>query len=238
MKLGVDLKTDHNWSLLSWLGHKNPAPGAFKLEWDPKRRELIISRREQICWSSGELRNNRFKHISGEAHFKVVSNENEDYFTLEASNNVFTKWTLLEIGQLINRDQGIDIARADVCYGYNTDGGCQKWEDIPSCRDPDDTFELKEGYLNLNILSHEANSSYGPSDCKAICWSNCSCVGFKEFNDGTGCTSLWNSTEGTNFAYGGEKFYLLVKNNHHKRESTIICFTTSYIIHKRVPFDV
>ncbi|RHN40717.1 putative bulb-type lectin domain-containing protein [Medicago truncatula] len=28
----------------------------------------------------------------------------------------------------------IVLAKADVCYGYNTDKGCQKYDDKPTCR--------------------------------------------------------------------------------------------------------
>ncbi|KAG5000026.1 hypothetical protein JHK87_021098 [Glycine soja] len=37
------------------------------------------------------------------------------------------------------------------------------------------------------------------------------------YTDGTGCTLLnGNSTEGHSFASGGDKFYILAKNTHHK----------------------
>lgn len=109
-----------------------------------------------------------------------------------------------------------------MCYRYNTDGGCQKWEDIPFCRNPGDAFELKEVYLNLNLKNFLANSSYSPSDCRDTCWKNCSCDGFTDYyDDGTGCIFVYlNLTEGADFASGGEKFYILVKNTHHKGKST------------------
>lgn len=137
---------------------------------------------------------------------------------------------LLETGQLINRNGGDDVARADMCYGYNTDGGCQKWEEIPTCRHSGDAFETREVYVSMNMLNNLGNSSYGPSDCRDICWENCACNGYRNYYDGgTGCTFLhWNSTEEANFASGGETFHILVNNTHHKGKSTIYDFMTSY----------
>ncbi|CAL0333668.1 unnamed protein product [Lupinus luteus] len=50
---------------------------------------------------------------------------------------------------------------ADKCYGFNNDGGCQKWE-IPTCRDSSDVFESRTGYLNFSsdVVSYDTNSSY------------------------------------------------------------------------------
>lgn len=223
MKLGVSYKTSHNWSLVSWLTSEIPNLGAFSLEWQPRTRELIIKRREQLCWTSGELRNKEgFMHNT---HYRIVSNENESYFTITTSNEELTRWVLLETGQLINRNGGDDVARADMCYGYNTDGGCQKWDEIPICRHRGDAFEDRLGYPSTNMESYLANSSYGPSDCQDICWKNCSCIAYSDYdgNNETGCTFYhWNSTKGTNLASGGMKFRLLVKNTDRKGKSTII----------------
>uniref|UniRef100_A0A0R0G425 Receptor-like serine/threonine-protein kinase n=1 Tax=Glycine max TaxID=3847 RepID=A0A0R0G425_SOYBN len=219
MKLGVSYKTSHNWSLVSWLTSEIPNLGAFSLEWQPRTRELIIKRREQLCWTSGELRNKEgFMHNT---HYRIVSNENESYFTITTSNEELTRWVLLETGQLINRNGGDDVARADMCYGYNTDGGCQKWDEIPICRHRGDAFEDRLGYPSTNMESYLANSSYGPSDCQDICWKNCSCIAYSDYdgNNETGCTFYhWNSTKGTNLASGGMKFRLLVKNTDRKEE--------------------
>ncbi|KAK7342875.1 hypothetical protein VNO80_25833 [Phaseolus coccineus] len=217
MRLGVNHKTGGKWSLVSWLSKELPTPGPFRLEWEHKTKQLNIKKGEKLYWAAGE---NQLKHILGKAyhHIVFVSNENEAYITLRSSDEELTEWTLLSTGQLMNRNGG-DVARADLCYGYNTDGGCQKWEDLPSCRNSGDAFELKQGYANFDFdtKKDEANSSYGINDCQAICWSTCNCVGFTHlYNNETGCTFLWNSTKGTNIASEGEKFYMMVKSNHHK----------------------
>ncbi|KAK7257036.1 hypothetical protein RIF29_30717 [Crotalaria pallida] len=220
MKLGVNHKTGHNWSLVSWTALYLPRRGPFSLEWEPKEGELNIRLRGQVIWKSGKLRNNRFQYIPKESQlmdkYSIVSNENEDYFTFttlsEAPRQLL--WIMYETGQLTGVG-GKDLARADKCYGYNTDGGCQKWE-IPTCRQPGDVFESRTGYPQIpdNDRSYETNKSHGIGDCRAMCWSNCSCVGFGSYyNDGTGCIFFsGKSLEGVPLVIGVDKFYyMLVK---------------------------
>jgi len=217
MKLGVNHETGENWSLVSSISDSIPASGPFRLEWEPTRKELVIKRREKVYWSSGKLvNNNSFEHIPGEDFkVKVVSDNKEEYFTYTTLNeDGLTKWTLLQTGQLINRE-GSDIARADMCYGYNTNDGCQKWGEveIPTCRNSGDKFDSKPVYTSEYIEYDIPNASYGISDCQEICWSNCSCFGFKSlYDNGTGCKIL-GSTKGLNVAGSADTlFYILVKN--------------------------
>lgn len=223
MKLGVNHKVGRNWTLVCWLSKSVTTPGPFRLEWEPKKKQLIIKRREQLYWAASP---NKLDQILREDQYEIVSNKDEEFFRLKSSNEELALWTLLSTGQLINRINGGDVARADMCYGYNTNGGCQKWEKkIPSCRNRGDAFELKQGYPNLEKIRDEVNSSYGISDCQDICWRNCTCVGFRSYyiENETGCTFfLWDSMKGTNFANEGDKFYILVRSKHHKRKSTII----------------
>ena len=220
MKLGVNHKTGHKWSLVSSISDSIPASGPFSLEWEATRKELVIKRREKVYWTSGKLmKNNRFKYIPGE-NFKVeiVSNEEEEYFRYTAPNEELIIWTLFQTGQLINREGGEsgDIARADVCNGYNTNGGCQRWGEvkIPACRNPGDKFDSKRVYSNDNILYNIENASYGISDCQEMCWSNCSCFGFNYLYviNETGCVFLVSS-KGLNIASSGsDNFNILIQN--------------------------
>ncbi|QCD85937.1 serine/threonine-protein kinase PBS1 [Vigna unguiculata] len=217
MKLGVNHKSGHKWSLVSWLTTEEPSVGAFELEWEPTKRELMIKRRGKLCWANGKLGNSGFMH---DTHYVIVSNENESYFSITTFSEELTIWALLETGQLINRN-GVDnnVARADLCYGYNKDEGCQRWEEIPLCRHRGDVFDSRVGYPNENMATHLANSSYGLSDCQDMCWRNCTCFGFTYFDDddGTGCVFFqWNSTKGTNVASGGNKFFVLANKSHNK----------------------
>ncbi|KAK8464303.1 hypothetical protein PHAVU_011G175301 [Phaseolus vulgaris] len=215
MKLGVNHKTGHHWLLVSFFTKTLATPGAFSLEWEPVEQELIIKRRGKVCWESGKLRNNRFENIPEDAQavlkYSIVSNEDEDTFSFTSTNeNPNLYWILTEFGQ-ISDDEGY-VARADLCYGYNnTDGGCQRWQDIPKCRNPGDVFQKKTGSFNYQNVSIEENISYGYSDCEASCWSNCSCSAFRElYPNGTGCIFFhWISGENYTFDSTGENFYLL-----------------------------
>ncbi|XP_052733868.1 G-type lectin S-receptor-like serine/threonine-protein kinase At1g67520 isoform X2 [Vigna angularis] len=231
MKLGVKHKSGHKWSLVSWLTSEKPSLGAFELEWEPTERELTIKRRGKLCWASGNLGNGGFIH---DTYYIIVSNENESYFSITTLNGELTRWVLLETGQLINRN-GADnnVARADLCYGYNTDKGCQRWEDIPLCRHPGDAFDSREGYPNEDMAKFLENSSYGLSDCQDMCWRNCNCTGFKNYYDdgGTGCVFYHkNFTTGTNFASGGSKFFVLVNKPHHKGKKMWIWITVVSVV--------
>ncbi|XP_022633780.1 G-type lectin S-receptor-like serine/threonine-protein kinase At1g67520 [Vigna radiata var. radiata] len=231
MKLGVNHKSGHKWSLVSWLTSEKPSVGAFELEWEPTEKELTIKRRGKLCWTSGNLGNGGFMH---DTYYMIVSNENESYFSITTFNEEHTRWALLETGQLINRN-GADnnVARADLCYGYNTDEGCKQWEEIPLCRHPGDVFDIREGYPNEDMVTNLANSSYGLTDCRDMCWRNCTCAGFTNYNDddGTGCVFYHsNFTKGTNFASGGSTFYLLVNSNHHKGKKMWIWITVVSVV--------
>ncbi|KAM3684196.1 hypothetical protein ACB098_11G026300 [Castanea mollissima] len=204
MKLGVSHKTGQTWSLTSWLTDEIPVPGPCKLEWDPKGCQLIIRQRGEVYWTSGVLkRGNRFRSISLDVtsmyNFIVVSNEDEEYFSFSNRNqSLMSEWLLTPMGQLKDL-KGLDIARADNCYGYNTNGGCQRWKQ-PECRHHGDTFDLISGYIVAGDLSVNYNSSLSISDCRAICWKNCGCVAFTSwFHNDTGCrfwTGNWSFLSG------------------------------------------
>ncbi|XP_065637566.1 G-type lectin S-receptor-like serine/threonine-protein kinase CES101 isoform X4 [Quercus suber] len=203
MKLGVRHKTGQTWSLTSWLTDEIPVPGPLALEWDPKGYQLIIKQYGVIYWTSGVLRGKTFKNISPEVtsmyDFIIVSNEDEDSFTYVNSNqSQRSEWLLTTMGQLKDL-KGQDIARADYCYGYNTNGGCQRLKQ-PVCRHHGDIFDLRTGFLVAGDFSANYDSSLGISDCRAICWNNCGCVAFTSwFPNDTGCrfwTGKWQFLPG------------------------------------------
>ncbi|KAK4594746.1 hypothetical protein RGQ29_018450 [Quercus rubra] len=169
-----------------------PDYGAFSLEWDPKGLELVIKQRGVVHWKSGVLRNNQFENISPDItsmyDFKVVSNEDEEYFSFSNKNHsvLMSEWIITFLGQFKDL-RGPDIGRADNCYSYDTNGGCHGWEQ-PICRERGDKFDLAAGYYVTGDSLSGNNYSLGISDCKAICWSNCSCVAFTyQFANETGC---------------------------------------------------
>ncbi|XP_062012046.1 G-type lectin S-receptor-like serine/threonine-protein kinase CES101 isoform X2 [Rosa rugosa] len=211
MKLGVNRSNGHIWSLTSWTSVNYPPPGPFILDWDPTARQLEIRREGVVCWRSGNYSatNNRFQNILPNAKvsykFSIVSNENEDYLTYTSEDGAYElpEWILNYYGKLFNYyGLGIDIARADQCGGYNTDGvGCQTTGRPTTCMaDFGSPFVLKKGYFkpitsssasrcpySLNFVSNESYSGTG-IDCNNTCLQNCDCLGFDfQFDNQTGC---------------------------------------------------
>ena len=221
MKLGINRITRHNWSLVSWLTDSLPNSGEFSLEWEPKHGELNIKKRGKVYWKSGILKSNGlFENIPANVqqmyHYNIVSNKNEDSFAFEVKDRKFEQWFITPKGRLV-ADDGVrastDIGNADMCYGYNSDGGCQKWEDIPTCREHGEVFQKKAGTpYKKNITTIELDVTYGYGDCKMRCWRNCNCNGFQELYDNlTGCVFYsWNSTQEGNLD-GRFSYYTLVK---------------------------
>ena len=222
MKLGLNHKTGHRWFLVSAVSGTIFSSGPFTLEWDPKMGRLIILHRGQIYWTSGVLNENRrFQYIpegvQSVYEYTIVSNKDEDYFTYKtvSDGGVYPpQWALYDNGQLVD-GRGNDIARADKCYGYNTDGGCERWK-LPSCRHAGQVFDVVSGYLdnsgssNASVKSYDTNTSLSISDCQASCWSNCDCVGFSSnFDNGTGCIFYEGSWVFVSFARGGNSLFLL-----------------------------
>ncbi|KAL6206092.1 hypothetical protein ACLB2K_023341 [Fragaria x ananassa] len=205
MKLGVNHKNGHIWSLTSWSSLYSAGPGAFTLDWDPGEHQLKIKQRGKGTWSSGVFTNGRFEFLIPDDdskkmryNFSIVSNENEDYFTYNYvdDQSVASQWVLNIMGRLHDFDTKVDIARADYCYGYNSDGGCERWEQ-PSCRHVGDKYVLKTGYFQAvssssSIYTSDSNTSLGYSDCGTTCWNNCGCLGFNyRLNNMTGC-QFWS----------------------------------------------
>ncbi|XP_062012069.1 G-type lectin S-receptor-like serine/threonine-protein kinase CES101 isoform X1 [Rosa rugosa] len=196
MKLGVNRSNGHNWSLSCWFTERSAVAGPFTLDWDPDGHDLKIKRRGVVYWSSGVFRDGSFENIKEKRYnFSIVSKKNEDYFSYTTlDENAVSEWLLTTIGRLKDFDESIDIAKADSCYGYNTEGGCQIW-DQPKCRRSSAVFEQQNGYFNPTGASgttatstSDSNTSLSISDCKAACWADCNCIGFLFlFPNQTGC---------------------------------------------------
>jgi len=233
MKLGVNRKTGHNWSLISWLAPSLPNSGGFSLEWEPKDGELNIKQRGKVYWKSGKRRSNGlFENIPVKVQrvyqYIIVSTKDEDSFTFEIKDQnykMFPGWELFSTGMLTSTEG--EIANADKCYGYNSDGGCQNWEDMPTCREPGEVFQKKTGRPNTDSATIQDNVSYGYSDCKLSCWRNCNCNGFQEFyRNGTGCIFYSsNSMQDVDLEYPNI-YNVMVKPtlNHHGKSNIIFLF--------------
>ncbi|XP_050878426.1 G-type lectin S-receptor-like serine/threonine-protein kinase CES101 [Lathyrus oleraceus] len=218
MKLGVNRKTGHNWSLVSWLTHSLPTLGEFSLEWEPKEGELNIKKHGKVYWKSGKLGNNRLfdnipANVQQNYQYVIISNNDEDSFSFEIKDRNYKmspEWSISSTGRLSSSEG--ELGNADVCYGYNSDRGCQKWEDIPTCRKPGEVFERKMGRPNTDYAFFQDNVSYVYNDCKLSCWRNCGCHGFRKYyGNGTGCIFYsWNSTQDVDWE-DDFKFYILKK---------------------------
>nr|POE53767.1 g-type lectin s-receptor-like serine/threonine-protein kinase [Quercus suber] len=210
------LDSGQTWSLTCWLADQIIAPGLFTLEWDPKGREVIIRRRGLIYWTSGKkFQNMLLDKTKSTYNFTVATNGDEEYFTYNNTDqSQQSKWMISQIGEL-HDIKGSSIARADLCYGYNTNGGCQRWKQ-PECRHRGDTFELQSGFFNTEASSFLNNQSLSISDCRHACRSNCSCVAFFSslFDDGTGC-KFW--TEKLSFIPGESGKVFFLSPNHSRR---------------------
>ncbi|XP_061966174.1 G-type lectin S-receptor-like serine/threonine-protein kinase CES101 [Populus nigra] len=210
MKLGINHRTRQTWSLMSWLSDLVPTPaGAFTFEWDTNGKKLVIKRRDVIYWTTGPLRSNTSFEIpfldAAVLDFSFIndSNADEDYFMFTVSANQFTPqgqrnfsmWQLKYDGSIADQGTGRTYG-GTACKGYNIDGGCKRWSG-PACRSNRNSFELRSGYfLNTVPRKVDYNSSLSISDCKDICWKNCTCVGVTPMVNNvinTGCVFWYGS---------------------------------------------
>ena len=80
--------------------------------------------------------------------FNVVSNGDEESFSLKYKNQSLPEmwWVLSPMGKLVGNSENdtVLIGGAHNSYGYNTDGGCQRWNQ-PQCRHNDGTADFKSG---------------------------------------------------------------------------------------------
>ena len=230
MKLGVNHKANQTWSLTSWLNENSPIPGPFTLRCDPNGRQIVIQRKGVVYWESGVLRGKTYQNNLPDVtrsmyDFVTVSNVDEEYFSyINKNQSQMSKWVLTSSGQLKDLEGPI-IARVDICDGYNTNDGCKRWKCRGQNESDDDTFDLRSGYFvedgdhSINF----SNPSLGINDCRATCWSNCSCVAFASlYENDTGCR-FW--TDMSRFllsnSIGSTSVFMLSSNPSRSGEFTI-----------------
>ncbi|XP_023729325.1 G-type lectin S-receptor-like serine/threonine-protein kinase At1g67520 [Lactuca sativa] len=202
MKLGYDMETGQNWTLTSWLSNEIPKSGAFTLSWEPTPQashRLMIRRRGQPYWTSGNLNNQVFEYMfalngpGSQSMYNLTSvyNNKARYFSYDGSTSVLPMWILTPNGQI--RD--INNATAwspEFCYGYDSANGCVK-SILPQCRTENDNFSKKNGDFAQDMTEGviDGNSSLSINDCFVMCWNDCNCVGFNSnTTNGTGCV-IW-----------------------------------------------
>ncbi|KAJ6313994.1 hypothetical protein OIU78_017613 [Salix suchowensis] len=170
-------------------------------------KELVIKRQDVIYWTSGPLTSSAsFKNIfqyTGPLNYRFinVSNADEDSIMFTVSANQynlqdqrnFSMWRMTYDGYIIDNVTSLTYGGTS-CKGNNADAGYEKCSS-PSCRSSRNSFELRSGsFVNTVTKKEDDNPSLSISDCKDICWNDCSCSGVTtRGNNGnnTGCTFFY-----------------------------------------------
>ncbi|PWA38949.1 Apple-like protein [Artemisia annua] len=199
MKVGYDLTTGQNVTMTSLMRNfENPDLGAFTLSWDAPEeasQRLVIHRRGQPYWSSGNLKNQKFEYMPQLKGYKINStyNNKQRYFSYDKDQDyadqeiILPPWILTPDGRIAI---GNVFFTPDFCYGIENRMGCMEGSGLPECRTANDNFIIKIGEFVADVTRSvtDSNLSLGISDCFDKCWNSCSCVGFNSSNgNGTGC---------------------------------------------------
>ncbi|MBA0807543.1 hypothetical protein Gohar_023342 [Gossypium harknessii] len=132
MKLGINFKTGHNWSLSSWISDAVPATGSFTLGVDPSgASQWIISWKGKPYWTSGLWRN-RDKHfdlapeLSNESdhHFSYTENEEERYFFSTNKNHSMSGYSITSSGEILERSKAAPFRSYGLYRSNNLPTGC------------------------------------------------------------------------------------------------------------------
>jgi hypothetical protein len=197
MRLGYNVTSGQNWSLISSLSDEIPADGAFSVNWDSESNQLVINRRGERYRISGTLRNQNFEFMTimdvlqYPYNLTTVDNDDEKYLSVAATGGDFPMWILTPKGEIIDSVSRLYLSTSEFCYGYSTNFGCVEGTDLPPCRRRNDMFAERNGdFLPQTSSTYNDNSSISVSDCMENCWNNCDCVGFTTSDNGTGCI-LW-----------------------------------------------
>ncbi|GJZ06842.1 G-type lectin S-receptor-like serine/threonine-protein kinase [Tanacetum coccineum] len=206
MKLGHDFTTGQSWNLTSWMSNENPDSGAFTMSWEAPEeasQRLVIRRRGQPYWTSGNLNNQTFEYMRQLEAYKINStySNKQRYISYELDKKYVhlegdplgTPWVLTSDGR-IKVGYNSNFLTPEFCYGIETHMGCMKGTGLPECRTENDNFSRQNGEFVADVTKSviDSNVSLGFSDCFFKCWNSCSCVGFTSHNDnGAGCV-FWN----------------------------------------------
>ncbi|XP_076945573.1 G-type lectin S-receptor-like serine/threonine-protein kinase CES101 isoform X2 [Bidens hawaiensis] len=231
MKLGSDLITGRNWNLTSWLSDEIPDFGAFTLSWEPNgenSQRLVIRRRGQPYWTSGDLNNQTFQFMNVNNPFSQywynlsnAYNNEERNFSYHSFNGVKPMWILTADGRILDGDSSMYLSFHEFCYGYDSGDGCVAGSDLSPCRSVDDKFSLRNGDFTPGTydVSYDYSSSLSFSDCMVRCWNDCRCLAFnsRDLDNGTGC-DIWTGTKSAEFLINPQgtsiqKYVLLSQNS-------------------------
>ncbi|GKB55862.1 G-type lectin S-receptor-like serine/threonine-protein kinase, partial [Tanacetum coccineum] len=231
MKLGYDITTGQNWTLTSWLSNEIPDAGTFTLSWEPVNKssyKLLIRRRGRPYRSTESLGNQTFQNMFTRGGFKLTSvyNDKERYISYNVAghdlgnddgNVSFPMLILTPEGRIISSHSNLWVP--EVCYGFVSHTGCLEDSSVPRCRKENQIFSYRYGTFASDKTRNatDGNWSLSISDCLAMCWNDCSCVGYNSsYTDGTGCI-FWR---GSNTFYGNnptESSAWMFKNQNQNR---------------------
>ncbi|KAL2462697.1 G-type lectin S-receptor-like serine/threonine-protein kinase CES [Forsythia ovata] len=196
MKLGIDFRTGHRWSLTSWISKQVPSSGSFTIGGDPNgTSQLMIWWQGNVYWTSGIWRNGHFDNApklsnNHNASFSYISNENEKYLTY--SVNKSDVGTHLKIHTFGFITEGQAAGSFGDCSLWGEPGaGCVRT--FPHCWKDDDDFwyDSKTGDINGDSYRFDENNM-SLFDCQDKCRQNCSCVAYASLTlNGTGC-EIWS----------------------------------------------
>ncbi|MBA0669939.1 hypothetical protein Goklo_029111 [Gossypium klotzschianum] len=101
MKLGINFKTGHNWSLSSWISDAVPANGSFTLGVDPSGASQWI-----ISWKG------------------YTENEEERYFFSTNKNHSMSGYSITSSGEILERSKAAPFRSCGLYRSNNLPTGC------------------------------------------------------------------------------------------------------------------
>nr|XP_043637912.1 G-type lectin S-receptor-like serine/threonine-protein kinase CES101 [Erigeron canadensis] len=192
MKLGINLKTGHRWSLTSWVSYRLPASGSFTLTGDENGTDqLVILRGRNVHWMSGPWQNGRFRNTILESsvsvsdvHLYYVSNENEQSFTfLTKTYDVFPALRITESGGFAgssSRPESGILCNCNFGPGFVK----SRLENL-KCREnanfysgEDYHYPHSSGFIYTDEYEYDERHNLTLYDCKRLCWTNCTCIAY------------------------------------------------------------
>ena len=224
MKIGINLRNGHEWSLTSWRSIRNPGSGDFSLGADFHNQSQLVarSRGNKIYWTSGFWHNESLTfdnllapllsdddHRKDRYRFRYISNKEERYFSFHAEKSVVFPRLVLQATGALHGGFGIFI----YCEPDSEWQGCVKPE-LPKCRKPESQwFEFSDGGYEVSE-GFKLDHNMTLSDCRFRCWHNCSCVAFSaDFVTDIGCV-IWSTVRPRKDLVGkSQKLYVLLQTD-------------------------
>nr|POE58403.1 g-type lectin s-receptor-like serine/threonine-protein kinase [Quercus suber] len=193
MRLGVDRKTGHTWSLTSWRGELVPAVGPFTLGLEPNlKNRLVILWRESPYWTSPNVHFSSTPiGLTGYGYqFSYILNENETYLNYTGEEENYTAQVIRPLlkTDYLGRLSDEFVTLVDCTNIFNHQG-CKA-----QCRSHDDTFTPVSSSMKDGFKFDESDNLIH-KDCEAKCFHNCSCVAYASTDQvaQTGC-EIWSTT--------------------------------------------